>query len=144
MSRRLFAGLLGVAVAAAAGLPTAAQEKKKEQPKKERVAVADPGKARADPDFLTQGEYVGGAGSGNKTSPLGAQVVAKGKGEFDVKVYAGGLPGAGWDGKTVMKGTARRDDGRDDGRVAVTGKDVSGGDFTGTIARSEERRVGKE
>src|SRR5947207_6843877 len=130
MSRRLFAGLLGVAFAAAAGLPSAAQEKKDPPKKKERIAVADPEKAKADPDFLTQGEYVGGAGSGNKSSPLGAQVVAKGNGEFDVKVYAGGLPGAGWDGKTVMKGTARRDG----DRVAVTGKDVSGGDFTGTLS----------
>src|SRR5437763_8277542 len=105
MSRRLFAGLLGVAVAAAAGLPTAAQEKKKEQPKKERVAVADPGKARADPDFTIQGEYVGDLTTKDgKAVKFGAQVVAKGGGKFSLKLLSGGLPGAGWDRMTVTTG----------------------------------------
>ncbi len=40
-------------------------------------------------DFKVQGEYVGSA--------LGLQVVAKGDGGFDMALYAGGLPGAGWD-----------------------------------------------
>jgi hypothetical protein len=128
MSRRLLAGLLGAAVIAAAGLPSEAQEKKA-QPKKERIAAVDPKEAAKDPDFAIQGEYVGEGGSGNKTSPFGAHVVARGLGEFDVKVYSGGLPGAGWDGKTMMKGTARRTG----DATAVTGKDVSGGEFTGNI-----------
>jgi hypothetical protein len=45
--------------------------------------------AGRDPDFLIQGEYVGAG--------LGLQVVALGDGEFELVVYAGGLPGAGWD-----------------------------------------------
>ncbi|HVC98058.1 MAG TPA: family 16 glycoside hydrolase [Pirellulales bacterium] len=45
--------------------------------------------ATADPDFAVQGEYVG--------DRLGVQVVALGRGEFQVANYAGGLPGAGWD-----------------------------------------------
>ena len=40
-------------------------------------------------DFKLQGEYVGTA--------LGLQVVATGDGGFDMSLYAGGLPGAGWD-----------------------------------------------
>lgn len=50
-----------------------------------------PQAAKADPDFLVQGEYVG--------EGMGVQVVALGRGQFTVVSYRGGLPGAGWDGK---------------------------------------------
>src|SRR5262245_61999143 len=106
MTRCLLAGLFGAALVAAAGLPgSVAQDKKetkKEQPKKlERIAIADPAKAKEDPDFAIQGEYEGvGELTGGK-APVAAQVIAKGLGEFDVKILAGGLPGAGWDGKNV-------------------------------------------
>ncbi len=40
-------------------------------------------------DFKLQGEYTG--------QSLGLQVIATGKGGFDFVLYAGGLPGAGWD-----------------------------------------------
>lgn len=58
----------------------------------------DPVKAAAEyPDFKIQGEYVG--------EDRAAQVVAIGKGQFQISEYAKGLPGAGWDeskiGKTV-------------------------------------------
>lgn len=45
--------------------------------------------AAADPDFPIQGEYA--------APGIGLQVVAVGEGTFDFAVYAGGLPGAGWD-----------------------------------------------
>lgn len=48
-----------------------------------------PAAAATDPDFQRQGEYVAAARA--------MQVVAQGEGEFEVYVYAGGLPGAGWD-----------------------------------------------
>jgi hypothetical protein len=153
MYRRLFAGLLGVAVAAAAGLPTPAQEKKdppkKEQPKKkERIAVADPAKAKEDPDFLVQGEYVGESKEGTDTIKMAAQVVAKGEGKFDVKFLLGGLPGAGWDGKTTKKGTAARTGGKvvvkDDANLEVgtlaDGKLVPGGKTGFSIALAKVER----
>jgi mono/diheme cytochrome c family protein len=40
-----------------------------------------------DPDYQTQGEYVG--------ENQAMQVIARGDGEFDMVIYAGGLPGAG-------------------------------------------------
>ena len=48
-----------------------------------------PEAAAADKDFAIQGEY---------TAPrLGMQVIAMGDGDFNIVLYQGGLPGAGWD-----------------------------------------------
>ena len=43
-------------------------------------------------DFKFQGEY--------SNNIMGAQVIGLDQGAFQVVLYPGGLPGAGWDGKT--------------------------------------------
>lgn len=120
MFRRLTVGLLGAAALALAVTPCIGQ-------KKERIAVADPEKAKADPDFAIQGEYVTEAAGKNK---VGAQVVAKGGGVFDVRVLAGGLPGEGWDGKTQTKATAKRGE---DGVAQITGPNTTGSIIGGKL-----------
>jgi hypothetical protein len=111
MFRSLLAGLLAAGVVFAAGLPgTTAQDKKddkKDPPKKkERIAIAEPKDAAKDPDFAIQGEYTGEVTKGSKTEKVGAQVIAKGSGQFDVKFLGGGLPGEGWDGRDKYLMTA--------------------------------------
>mgnify|MGYP005841464467 FL=1 len=95
-----------IAVVAVASCASAAKE------------VIDSVEAEADPDFAVQGEYV--------ADGLGAQVVALGGGEFDVVVYRGGLPGAGWkrgDERFTLKG-------KRDGDATQ----LEGGDRKGRIA----------
>lgn len=132
MSRVLF-GLLAASSITLAVLPGRAQDKKdapkKEPAKKERVAIAEPKDAAKDPDFGVQGEYVGDVTLKGDKQKAGAQVVAKGFGEFDVKLLIGGLPGEGWDGKSTTKMTAKRG-----GDFIVT---VSGANATGTIANGK-------
>jgi 3-keto-disaccharide hydrolase len=131
MRKWLVASLLTAGLAVfAAPLPRADDKKdppaKKEQPKKKQnPKYADPAKVD-DPDVKIQGEYVGGVG----TAALGAQVVALGGGQFDVRVLEGGLPGAGWDGKTQRKASAKTEN----GRVTFTGKDLSGSIADGTLS----------
>jgi hypothetical protein len=64
-------------------------------PKPELKVYSDP--ENTDADFKFQGEYA------SAESQLGAQVRALGNGQFRTMFFAGGLPGAGWDGKTMIQ-----------------------------------------
>ena len=81
---RLVRCLCLVAVAGLAA-PLAAQPK-------DKGVWTDPNDPTLPADFKIQGEYA--------TTGIGIQVIALGKGEFQAVVHPGGLPGAGWDGKS--------------------------------------------
>jgi hypothetical protein len=86
--------------------------------------VVDPEVAKADPDFAVQGEYLGeGVLPDGTEGKVGAQVIARGGGEFEVCLLAGGLPGEGW-----KKGDPQfRTQGRREGeQVVIQGKGLSG------------------
>jgi hypothetical protein len=109
MFRPLLAGLLVAGLVIAAGLPgTTAQDKKDPPKKKERIAIAEPKDAAKDPDFAIQGEYEGEVKVRDETVKIGIHLIAKGEGQFAAKAYHGGLPGAGWDEKKPLVGTATR------------------------------------
>ena len=75
---------------------TAADDKKPSGP-----LWTDPATATAeDPDFALQGEY--------QAAGVGLRATAVGKGRFFVGEYAGGLPGAGWDGTAPAFSTIDR------------------------------------
>jgi hypothetical protein len=60
----------------------------------------------AGPDFAVQGEYVGT--TKDTTQTWASQISSLGRGNFRIVVLRGGLPGAGWDGKTKFDGSGRR------------------------------------
>jgi hypothetical protein len=113
----------------AGGATNLAQDKAKKEPP---PTFTDPQKAGTYYQF--QGEYQGATG---KDARLGAQVIARGDGSFDIVFLPGGLPGeddgksAGWDGKTRLKANARYESKSDDAtRVAII---ASKDGWTGTI-----------
>jgi hypothetical protein len=76
-----------------------AAAKKKAPPAK---CYSDP--RQTDADFKFQGEYAGElTQAGGAKIKLGAQVRALGDGNFRTMFFAGGLPGNGWDGKTIIQ-----------------------------------------
>ena len=89
------------------------------KPKPKKVVVSDPKDLKDDKDYTIQGEYEGTRGD----SKLGAQVVAKGEGKFSVKILTGGLPGAGWDGKSEVIAEAKLGE---DGTATITGRNTLG------------------
>ncbi len=54
-----------------------------------------PEAAKANPDFVVQGEYTAQAS--------GLQVIATGDNDFDLVLFTGGLPGAGWNGSPPQR-----------------------------------------
>ena len=88
----------------------------------------------AGPDFAVQGEYEGTIGKARK---LGIQVIAEGKGGFTAVLFAGGLPGAGWDGKTRtrLKGRTAA------GKVTFKGRNITGGVAGGVFSGTAEDDV---
>jgi hypothetical protein len=131
MFRLLVAGALAAGFLISAGMTgSTAQEKKEPAKKRERIAISEPSDAAKDPDFGIQGEYIGETTLNAKKQKVGVQVVAKGLSEFDLKILVGGLPGDGWDGTQTMKATAKR---AEDGVVAITGNEFTGGITDGTM-----------
>ncbi|HYG78566.1 MAG TPA: DUF1080 domain-containing protein [Planctomycetota bacterium] len=61
----------------------------------EGEAITDP--AKADADFLVQGEYTGELTRDGNKAKTGVQVIALGGGKFHAVLLPGGLPGDGWE-----------------------------------------------
>ena len=87
-SWKLAAFVLGYFVFTSVGKQETAMSQEKPNPK---LAFLDAKSAGT--DFQIQGEYLGKVGD----QTVGAHVIARGSGKFDVVAYVGGLPGAGWD-----------------------------------------------
>ncbi len=148
MFRLLLAGAFAATLIAFAGLTgSIAQEKKEPAKKKPRIAIADPTEAAKDPDFAVQGEYAGLLKVKDESEKIGAQVVAMGFGEFNVKVLRGGLPGDGWDGKDTKLATATRTgdkvvimfEGREIGSIADGTMTLSPTQVTVTLKKIERK-----
>lgn len=67
--------------------------------------------ASAGVDFAIQGEYSGSLKSDDGELKLGVQVIAEGGGKLAFAAYHGGLPGDGFAGETVVRGSGEIKDG---------------------------------
>lgn len=99
-----------------------------------KVAI-DP--AKAGPDFLVQGEYLGETADKAK---LGAEVIARGAGKFDVNFLPGGLRGEGGDYAKVVSGGGKTEGDKTtlaskDGKWTAT---IVSGKLTGKTAEGKE------
>lgn len=136
MSRfwKLPAAMVGLAFALSNVQPQAAHSQDKPNPK---LSFLD-GKA-AGADFQIQGEYLGKLGD----MTIGAQVIARGAGKFQVVAYRGGLPGAGWDTSTekmkfdfeTKDGVVKASDPSSGTTIANGVINVKHGDISGELKR---------
>jgi hypothetical protein len=78
--------------------------------------------AKADRDFVLQGEYAGAIPSDDGEHKFGVQVIALGDGKFQAVGYHSGLPGDGWAGDEKI----RRDGQRQGDEVVFQGDDGRG------------------
>jgi hypothetical protein len=104
--------------------------------------------AKADPDFLIQGEYAGVIPSDDGERKFGIQVIALGEGKFQAVGYHGGLPGDGWEGGEKFRKDGQRqgdevtfqgDEGRGvlrEGRIELYNRD---GDKVGELKKIERK-----
>jgi hypothetical protein len=92
--------------------------------------------ADAGPDFAIQGEYEG-TSAGKK---VGAQVIAGGEGQFSVFFLEAGLPGAGWDNKTLSKAAAKSDG----AKTTVIGSNWNGSIVDGKLTVKMGEGPGKD
>ena len=102
------------------------------------LRAADPVKvatdtAKAGPDFAVQGEYLGET---SEKAKLGAEVIARGNGNFVVNLLPGGLRGEGGDYAKRAEAAAKTAE----GKVTITSKDgkwtaaIESGKMTGKTA----------
>jgi len=91
---------IGVVVAAGL-LPVAGLYAAGQANKPDFHVYTDP--SHVDEDFRFQGEYSGTVSQDGRTVKFGAQVRALGNGTFRSMFFAGGLPGDGWDGGTIIQ-----------------------------------------
>jgi len=139
-SRILLAALCSAgcfALAVGGGLPVAAQETKQKE-KAKKVVVSDPKDLKDDNDYAIQGEYEGTISLNSGEKKVGVQVIAKGEGKFAVKMFMGGLPGAGWDGKEGMTAEAKLGD---EGMAVITGKALQGTIAKGKLALKDGMKI---
>jgi hypothetical protein len=106
----------------------------------------------AGPDYKVQGEYEGPLGE----EKAGAHVMARGDGNFEVVIYRGGLPGAGWNGKDKAPAKAKTADGKTVvfdkpetplGEIAdgkLTGKSPKGTPFSFTRVERKSPTLGEK
>jgi hypothetical protein len=146
MSQRICGGSWCLLVVSVLIGSVESQEEKKPKTK------ANPAYTRekdAGPDFAIQGEYVGNVEFPNGEKPkVGAQVVAQGDGKFRIKFHLGGLPGAGWDGKTTRLADAITKDGKTvfvgkitDPAGKAPAKDIKGSISEGVLTAEEDDRT---
>ena len=105
-----------------------------------------PKKAYLDADaagqpFVIQGEYSGEIKTDDGSLKLGVQVIAQGKDELSFAAYLGGLPGDGWNGEAVIRGT-----GKIDGSTATLTSDQGRAEIKDgslTIFHSDNTKIGE-
>jgi hypothetical protein len=113
--------VVALAAGLAVGFAVEARAQKKDAPAKKDPPEKKPKPKQpayltvetAGPDYKVQGEYFGQV-AGNRDKKLGIQVIALGNGTFRACFLKGGLPGAGWDGKSKIE-----IDGKTDGDKTV-------------------------